>query len=326
MVKRCCTSCQQSLQKTSFSRNQWSKGVGGSRCKSCVGGGGGGGGKSKLQLSPRRAPTARENNSFSASFTNYNLEHPFASGSFRWVAKGTYTSGAREGEPCVNKWFKTGDTYEAEFFKTDINAAERSLMLIDEFNNLRLINSVIRMNVPQVWTFMDSSGSWAGKKCMLEPFIEKYQKFNSNTGWADDRNPWPRVMQALSHFTYHKSGGQFVLCDLQGGILRDGVVLTDPVILSRNQNKYGVTDLGAAGISNFFHHHVCNEYCKSHWQKPKDSNAYFEKTSSTSMMSSSKRSVVPSHPSRQYMTGLAVYQEVEEEDQYSSSSSDEDWY
>jgi hypothetical protein len=39
-------------------------------------------------------------------------------------------------------------------------------------------------------------------------------------------------MQALSHYSYHTSGGQFLVCDLQGGIYRDGVIL-DPIILSR---------------------------------------------------------------------------------------------
>ena len=309
MVKRCCTTCQRSLLKTSFSKNQWSKGVGTSRCSACVHGGGPPSAPSK-----QRAPTARENNSFSASFTEHNLRNPFAEGSFRWVSKGTYTSGERDGEPCVCKWFKTGGVCEESFFKTDILAAERSLKLIDEFNNTNIVNQVIRMNLPQVWTFTATDGNWGGKKVLQEPYIEKYQKFNSNTGWADDRTPWPKVMQALSHFTYHKSAGQFVLCDLQGGILRNGVVLTDPVILSRQQNQYGVTDLGIAGISNFFHHHVCNEFCKSHWQKPKDRNSYFQKSSSTSMIASKN---VPSHPSRQYMTGLTVLQEAE--DGYSSS-------
>lgn len=28
--------------------------------------------------------------------------------------------------------------------------------------------------------------------------------------------PWHDVMQALSHFSYHVSGGSLVLCDLQG--------------------------------------------------------------------------------------------------------------
>lgn len=270
----------------------------------------------------KRAPTARENKSNAAEFSNYNLQHPFAEGSFRWVSKGTYTDGERAGEPCVCKWFKTGGVTESHFFQTDILAAERSLKLVDEFNNTGIVNQVIRMNLPQVWVFKASSGEWSGKKVLQEPYIEKYQKFNSNTGWADDSMPWPKVMQALSHFTYHKSAGQFVLCDLQGGILRNGVVLTDPVILSRQQNKYGVTDLGIEGISNFFHHHVCNEFCQSHWQKPKDRRSYFQKTSSTSMIASKN---VPSHPSRPYMTGLAAHEE-EVEDGYTSSDSDSDYY
>ena len=91
-----------------------------------------------------------------------------------------------------------------------------------------------------------------------EPFIQNYTKFNSNSGWADDSTPWPRVMQALSHFSYHITSGQFVLCDLQGGIYSNAVVLTDPVILSRSK-RFGVTDLGPQGISSFFSNHVCNE-------------------------------------------------------------------
>ena len=39
------------------------------------------------------------------------------------------------------------------------------------------------------------------------------------------------------------------LRDLQGGVYRDGVVLLDPVILSRDR-QYGVTALGAATHSN----------------------------------------------------------------------------
>ena len=49
----------------------------------------------------------------------------------------------------------------------------------------------------------------------MEPFIENWEKFNSNTGWNNEGTPWPRVMQALSHFSYHASAGSTVLCDLQ---------------------------------------------------------------------------------------------------------------
>lgn len=39
-------------------------------------------------------------------------------------------------------------------------------------------------------------------------------------------------MQALSHFSYHQSGRQYLFCDLQGGHYEDCYVLTDPVIMS----------------------------------------------------------------------------------------------
>ncbi|KAM4061342.1 alpha-kinase family protein [Hirsutella rhossiliensis] len=114
------------------------------------------------------------------------------------------------------------------------------------FNQLRIVNKAVKINVPQVWRFEDdgSSDEWSGQRHLCEPFIQDYQKFNSNSGWSDDSDAWAEVMQALSHFSYHLSGGNYVLCDLQGGIYQHEVVLSDPVILSRNR-EYGVTDLGS---------------------------------------------------------------------------------
>ena len=89
-------------------------------------------------------------------------------------------------------------------------------------------------------------------------------------------------MQAISHYSYHCSGGNFVLCDLQGGIYSDGIVLTDPAVLSRS-GGYGPTDLGAAGISSFFSSHKCNKFCRSSWQKPRDQNRYHNPTKGTTM-------------------------------------------
>ena len=121
-------------------------------------------------------------------------------------------------------------------------------------------------------------------------------------------------MQALSHFTYHVSGGQFVLCDLQGGVYDKGVVLTDPVILSRTRT-YGVTDLGAKGISSFFSQHRCNEFCRGHWTKPKDTTCYLDPQQGTSMAAHN----VPTLRGQPHMS--AVHEE--EEQGYSSSSSDD---
>jgi len=43
-----------------------------------------------------------------------------------------------------------------------------------------------------------------------------------------------QVMQALSHFSYHKSGGQMVLCDLQGGMMSRG---RGAVLTGRQQSQ-----------------------------------------------------------------------------------------
>lgn len=279
MVSRCCASCGRYLPKNSYSNNQWRKPVGVSRCYACVENGGGGGGHNNLA-----DQTARRNDATRATFTHHALAHPFAQGGFRWVAKGVYTEGHRAGEACVCKWFKTGHVVEASFFDLDIRAMNKAHDLVREWNGRRFLDKIIKVNIPEVWTGCNVFGSIiAGKKLLQEPFIENYKKFNSNTGWADNTTPWPRVMQALSHFSYHVSGGQYVLCDLQGGVYSDCVVLTDPVILSRDR-CYGVTDLGPEGISSFFSNHRCNEFCNSSWRRPADQRRYFNPQAGTSMI------------------------------------------
>ena len=292
MLSRSCKQCGGYHDQTSYSKNQWGKGVGQSRFNGCIHGG-------STKLAGRAAETRRLNRSQRATFTQYDLDNPFASGAFRWVAKGVYTEGSREDEQCVTKWFKTGVVFEALYFALDIKASEKSCDLIQQWNAAGFTDKIIRMNMPEVWEFVDS-----GQKCLQEPFIEEWQKFNSNSGWADDSTPWPRVMQALSHFTYHASGGQFVLCDLQGGVYSDGVVLTDPVILSRSKS-FGVTDLGPNGISNFFAKHQCNEFCRSRWSKPANMGHFFEAQEGTSMMDEGSQSHVQTRDTRQQMSAFA---------------------
>ena len=213
--------------------------------------------------------------------------------------------------------FKTGCPFVETVFSLDIKAAEKSINIITAWNAAGFVNQAVRMNEPQVWTFQPGSRS-AGQKVLQEPFIENWQKFNSNTGWKDDSLQWSRVMQALSHFSYHTSGGQFVLCDLQGGVYSNGVVLTDPVILSRS-GQYGVTDLGSKGISSFFATHKCNEFCKADWATPKDTAQYYNVMKRTSMDGAmSGRGHVSNRGSRPAMT---AWQDEDDED-----NSDSDGY
>ncbi|KAI2782707.1 kinase-like protein [Daldinia loculata] len=285
---RKCASCDRHLPRSSYSANQFSKGAGVSRCAGCVHG--------HHVDTPLTGEfdSGRYNNSSNASFLNDELDNPFAQGAFRWVAKGSYTSGFRNGQACVAKWFKTGAVFEADYFTLDIKAVNKALEIVNRFNELHVVNKSVKVNVPAVWTIAQNARAhWAGQRILCEPFIQNYQKFNSNTGWSDDSEAWGEVMQALSHFSYHVTGGQFVLCDLQGGIYQHEVVLSDPVILSRNRD-YGVTDLGPDGISSFFSQHRCNNYCRSNWTQPINPVQIFRPVPGTTMM----RRTVPTRRSR----------------------------
>ncbi|KAI1102798.1 kinase-like protein [Jackrogersella minutella] len=280
-----CASCGRDLPRSSYTANQYSKPNGISRCAACVHGH-----PADIPLAGN-SDSGRYNKSTSASFDQDDVDNPFSDGAFRWVAKGTYNSGPRIGQACVAKWFKTGAVFETDYFTLDIKAVDKALEIVNTFNELNIVSKTVKINVPAVGIWQ--SGKSVGQYMLIEPFIKNYQKFNSNTGWSDESMLWGKVMQALSHFSYHLTRGQFVLCDLQGGIYQSSVILSDPVILSRN-GEYGVTDLGPRGISSFFSQHECNNFCRSHWTKPANPVAHFRAVAGTTMM----RHSVPTHNSR----------------------------
>ena len=57
-----------------------------------------------------------------------DVKKPFQQGTFRWVAKGRYTEGPRNGQEqeCVAKWFKTGAVMTNDFFDMDIKAVGKA--------------------------------------------------------------------------------------------------------------------------------------------------------------------------------------------------------
>jgi hypothetical protein len=304
---RLCAECGRDLPRTSYTGNQYAKGEGFSRCASCVHG------HDFDVADAAPSDSGRYNNASRATFTTAALNSPFAAGAFRWVAKGRYTHGDRAGQAAVTKWFKTGSVFEEDYFTLDIKAVHKALEMVNRFNQLNIVDKAVKINVAQVWTFTpDCNPKWAGAKTLTEPFIQNYQKFNSNTGWTDTTRQWALVMQALSHFSYHVTGGMHVLCDIQGGIYQQEVVLSDPVILSRNRD-YGVTDLGPEGISSFFSMHECNSYCRPHWTKPSNPVRYFQPKMGTSML----RHTASEAQSKPHRTlALPTFAEEDEYDYY----------
>lgn len=227
---------------------------------------------------------ARQNNATKAQSDRSVV---YASGAFKNVYKGKYTMGERTGEECVVKEFKSGSVFEESYFAVELKIVAKALEVINKFNNDGIINKSIWLNEPTVWTYEESK-----HKCLVEPMISNFEKFNSNTGWTPSvLSPWIEVMQALSHYSYHSSKSTILFCDLQGGVYKDGFIITDPVILSMSQ-EYGPTDLGPNGISTFFGRHKCNKYCNAQWTKPADKKVYFEVQKGTNM-------ILPTRNSRQ---------------------------
>ncbi|TVY83249.1 Alpha-protein kinase vwkA [Lachnellula suecica] len=192
----------------------------------------------------------------------------FAQGTFKNVWEGVYSDGPQKGQGCVCKQFKTGFVFESHYFAEEMTIIRRTQKIVDHFMNAEILGPDgsgrrLFLNTPEVWTCQVG-----GRKALVEPMLGNFKKFNSNTGWASSTDDaWNEAMQALSHFSYHDSNRQFLLCDLQGGMCPDGYILTDPAIMSRAQDC-GPTDLGPAGVSAFFQRHKCGRFCAKHWAVP----------------------------------------------------------
>ncbi|KAI1798734.1 kinase-like protein [Daldinia bambusicola] len=256
-----CASCGHDLSRTSYTAKEFSKGSSVGRCNDCIS-------RNYIENAPVvEFDSGRYNISRKGVTSYFKLSKPFSHGSYRLVALATYTTGPRVGQTFVVKWFKSGFVYERHHYNLDIKAVYKALEIVNLFNSHKIINKTIRLNVPGVWVFTNSSREWAGRYVLCEPFIQNYEKFNSGTGWVDTSTRWGEVMQALSHFSYHVTGGQFVLCDIQGGIYRHEAILSDPVIFSQTM-EYGDTDLGPDGITSFFSQHRCTAFCRPDWARP----------------------------------------------------------
>jgi len=184
-------------------------------------------------------------------------------GKYKYVLDGTYDNG----ECCAIKLLKSGTTFSSNCFDDDVTNANAALKYVAGFHDYIEKETPfkgrvsIKVNIPAVWE--QTEGDLVGQKVLVEPYIDNFQKFNSNSG-AQDLTA--AVAQALSHYSYHASDGNEILCDLQGGKVGESYVLSDVVLMSK-EKKYGNTDLGVTGIENWMHHHRCTQFCSSQWKK-----------------------------------------------------------
>jgi hypothetical protein len=85
---------------------------------------------------------------------------------------------------------------------------------------------------------------------------------NGSSGWVNEslsEDHFSQVAQAFSHFTFERSQGRFLVCDLQGV----GCVLTDPAIHTRDPERFKLTNTNYndEGFKLFFVSHKYNAIC-----------------------------------------------------------------
>ena len=138
-----------------------------------------------------------------------------------------------------------------------------AMVYANHFNRDKPVTTESLQFVPPSVLEIKENSKW--RHFSVEPFIDgSYEKFNNNAGYVAKSSKISDVVQAFSHYTWQKSGKQFIVCDLQGVVTGSGVLLTDPCIHSCSEELlcYGTSNLGPAGINTFFSTHRCNAVCK----------------------------------------------------------------
>ncbi len=70
------------------------------------------------------------------------------------------------------------------------------------------------------------------------------------------------VIQALAHFSYNISQGELLVFDIRPiASYDDSILITEPVIYSKDEKIFASSNLGSTGIKNFMDEHKCNSIC-----------------------------------------------------------------
>lgn len=184
---------------------------------------------------------------------------PFAAGAMRLAS---YARTAVAAEPFVIKSFKRGGK-RIEHLAAEMRCQALCKAFALEFSALAGEENALDFIVT---TCLEARlGPGAGNACVsLEPYIPgRYEKYNNNAGWVNGDipdDPINQAAQAFSHFTFERSWGRFLVCDLQGV----GRLLTDPGVHAKDPERFKECDanLGEAGMKLFFTTHECNDICR----------------------------------------------------------------
>lgn len=159
-----------------------------------------------------------------------------------------------------------------QYRRQRVKVAQLQMAPMDEVS---LLNKVFSHNKRR-----PSSGEWILLEEMIQgrgnlvQFVDKCgrmyrEKSGSGTGLGSGSGSGSacsldnrELLEAFVHFTYQASGGQLVVCGLEGLEDEQGaLIVKTPVIHSRHKG-YGETDQGLPGIQRVMSRHVCNQHCR----------------------------------------------------------------
>lgn len=168
-------------------------------------------------------------------------------------------------------WFRelsiTGSTY-AKMFGKELPSGIRKSNIVFVKSYLTEIDNMSSAwnNVCNFFKSRNKRLSSGDLVLIEERIYGEFQNFIFVDGTSHDK--CPELLIAFVHFSYHKSEGKLVICDLQGAIDdNNNYFLTVPTIHSI-EKSFGPKDQGNKGIKEVFYRHKCNEFCQKDWMKP----------------------------------------------------------
>lgn len=193
----------------------------------------------------------------------HDLHHPTKKGTtFNHILARAH-DGRDTRQLCVLKWPREKHVVYCLYnhIELPVHVGHRVCYLLSKFY------SVVRRSTP--WIILMNQPrpvDMHGEQRLVEPFVHNWHKFNSNAGYAaSSTQSFNLLVQAFSHFSYHASHGEYIVCNAKGGVnfKQKKVILCNPVIATRGSGDvFGCTDNGETAIDSFFDNHKCNHFCK----------------------------------------------------------------
>ena len=187
----------------------------------------------------------------------------FAQGRFRRAYKGTWTApSCDEGKTCVVKEWKEKYAWKESDWEETVKCAEKAKELAKKFNKATATSRPItytNVHVMRVIETCDDSHPKLNEYVTCEDYISgEFEKWCNNYDYI---SPSAKSLASFAHWSWHYTGGEVMVADLQGVRKDHSYLLTDPAILSMDQS-YGDTDTGVEGMAMFFlKHKECRVFC-----------------------------------------------------------------